>query len=225
VTKTNVLQQAGMLQEEDDMHIEVEDAFERCAMHALADFHSVQSASVEVSTGRSVRLRCSGGRIDTSCAATRPTTRALDPPATETSSSSIGASMSETALGVHSPTHIQRDVAQQMDAPQITLEPSDVAAATSPARDSQAEKESADARQSAASRAGGNCSLEGQELEPGSQIPFTAVDVVAVLQEERQAQSSLGRHADVSLTVAALMAHRQEHLPAEMCHDAASPRS
>ena len=95
------------------------------------------------------------------------------------------------------------------------------AAGSIPVLDSQ-DKMEVDDRPSSGGRPAGEHGLG--VTSPASQLPFTAVDVVAVLQEERQAQAALGRHVDGSLTVAALIAHRQEHLPAEMCHNGtASP--
>ena len=35
---------AGVVQEEDERHVEVTDAFERCALHALAEFNGLLSA-------------------------------------------------------------------------------------------------------------------------------------------------------------------------------------
>lgn len=194
------MKMAGMVQEEDERHVEVEDAFERCALHALADFHSLYSASVDVSTGRSVRLRCSRGRL--SSTATCNAEDSFGTAVADASDSLAGGALPQPAM--QSPGQIQSDRRQEGSTHGNTEEASGDAVAVD-----RQEKKEVDDRPIAGLRAGGEPSSVGAEPS-GSQLPFTAVDVVAVLQEERQAQAALGRHVDGSLTVAALTAHRQE---------------
>lgn len=205
---------AGLVQEEDERHVEVEDAFERCGLHALADFHGLLSASVDVSTGRSVRLRCSRGRLSSTatCSGEGGALRATVGDASEMSTTG-GADAQQRGSETGSPGKALPQNGQSPQAHRQVTEVSEDVPESSIGIDRHEKKEVED-------RPTGECNIEGLDLVAGMQLPFTAVDVVAVLQEERQAQAALGRHMDGSLTVAALLAHRQEHFPVEMCRNA-----
>lgn len=191
----------------------MEGAFERCALHALAEFHGMHSASVDTASGRLVRLRCSRSR--TSTTAVNSTSKAGDSttdvaPSTSDASATGAAAPQDASSGRRSST--RSEAHQSLGGPDDVI---DVAAASSQGAD-RVEGKEPDDRPSDGDKVSAMQYSAGQELAASVQLPFTAVDIVAVLQEERQAQAVLGKHADSSLTVAALLAHRQEHLPVEM---------
>lgn len=206
---------AGVVQEEDERHVEVTDAFERCALHALAEFNGLLSASVGAAAGRSVRLRCP--RACPPSPATCSTQVPVDFTTEYDASESFGGSAAPQPAMQSPGALLQSHPGGRLEAPQ------DAAAGSSPILERQ-EKREVDDRPSSGARATREHGA-GVSAACELQLPFTAVDVVAVLQEERQAQAALGRHVDGSLTVAALMAHRQEHLPAEMFNNGSAGAS
>jgi hypothetical protein len=214
---------ADLMQEEDERHVEVADAFERCALHALAEFHGLHSASVDVSTGRSVRLRCSRARLSSTGACLSGDSAC--PVVDEASHSSLGAPDAVVqSANQHSPLRMQPQQSLQQCSNEKSVE--SLADGESGVVVDRVEKKEVDDRPGGAGLgAAGERNLEVLEHSPAMQLPFTAVDIVAVLQEERQSQAALGRHTDCSLTVAALIVHRQEHLPGEMCQGSNAARS
>jgi hypothetical protein len=210
---------SSVVQEEDERHIEVADAFERCALHALADFHGLHSASVDVSTGRSVRLRCSRARLSSTAACSPGDAAGTIVAEASDSTEGDADAMLQPAMQ-KSPFRKQPQHGKQQCPDGKAGESLGGAAADSSPAVNRIEKKEVDDRPAGEELgAPGERNSEVFEHSAGMQLPFTAVDIVAVLQEERQAQAVLGRHADCSLTVDSLIAHRQEHLPAEMCHN------